>query len=93
MNRDNRLFSGETRRPKALGRIPAPPNSWDNHAVEDSSADIAAIAHAEGWLTPPAAINRITLRPWQQTVFWGLRIYIGIMLVIMGWGFFHVAGG
>ena len=59
---------------------------------DHSSAEIAAIAHAENWLTPPMKITRVRLRPWQQIVFWGLRIYIGIMLVIMGWGFFHVTG-
>ena len=61
--------------------------------VTDTAADIAAIARTEGWLVPPAPIGRIALRPWQQAVFWGLRIYIGIMLVIMGLGFFHAAGG
>ncbi|MDD2876644.1 MAG: hypothetical protein PHT60_07500 [Acidiphilium sp.] len=55
--------------------------------------EINSIAHSEGWLTPPATVTRITLRPWQQAVFWGLRVYIVIMLLIMGYGFAHVAGG
>lgn len=29
------------------------------------------------------------LRPRQQAVFWGLRVYIAIMLAVMVWGFYH----
>jgi hypothetical protein len=93
MNRDNRSIFTETRRPKAFRRVPAESGFWSRHMRADAGADIAAIAHAEGWLMPPAEITRIHLRPWQQAVFWGLRLYIGVMLIVMIWGFFHVAGG
>jgi hypothetical protein len=93
MNRNNRSIFTEIRRPKAFRRAPAESGFWNLHTRGESSTDIAAIAHAEGWLTPSAEITRVSLRPWQQAVFWGLRVYIGIMLVIMTWGFLHVAGG
>ena len=53
---------------------------------------LAALAHEENWLAPLADVQRVTLRPWQQVVFWGLRVYIVIMLVVMGWGFCHSLG-
>ena len=53
---------------------------------------LATLAYEEGWLTPLADVHRVTFRPWQQIVFWGLRIYIVVMLVIMGWGFYHGLG-
>jgi hypothetical protein len=55
------------------------------------NGDLNAIAHSEGWSTPPAEVTRIALRPWQQAVFWGLRIYILVMLIVMAFGFIHVA--
>ena len=51
------------------------------------------IAQSEGWLVPPAEVTRVPLRPWQEAVFWGLRAYIVVMLVLMGVGFAHVAAG
>jgi len=98
MNQDHRSVDRESRRGKIGSRIPvrrtvrASQRDLDCTA-HDSSADIAAIAHSEGWLTPLVPIERVTLRPWQQAVFWGLRLYIGVMLIIMGWGFFHATGG
>ena len=92
MNFGNRFRSGEFRS-KRSGRIRANPTSRDRCPADDPGADITAIAHAEGWLIPPASVERVALRPWQQAVFWGLRVYIGIMLVIMGWGLFHAVGG
>jgi len=98
MNQDHRFTAGETRRLKGSGRIPLPRAVGASQrdldlTTHDGSVDIAAIAHTEGWLVPLMPIERVRLRPWQQTVFWGLRLYIGVMLIIMGWGFFHVAGG
>jgi hypothetical protein len=58
----------------------------------DDNGDLVAIARSEGWSTQPAEVTRITLRPWQQAVFWGLRIYIVVMLIVMAFGFIHVAG-
>ena len=98
MNQDNRFPASETRRSKGVSRIPVPRAARASQrdldrAAHARSADIAAIACAEGWLTPLMPIERVALRPWQQTVFWGLRLYIGVMLIVMGWGFLHVAGG
>jgi hypothetical protein len=61
--------------------------------LADEAAELDTIVHSEGWLTPPAEVRRVALRPWQQVVFWGLRVYIVVMLVIMAIGFAHVAGG
>ena len=98
MIQDNRFNANETRRSKSVSRIPVPRAARASQrdldcTAHDSSADIAAVAHTEGWLMPLMSIERVALRPWQQAVFWGLRLYIGVMLIIMGWGFFHVAGG
>jgi len=97
MDENRRLTPSEIRHSKVLGRIPAPAGTRNNHRdlvshTPDDDMAIAAIARDEGWLTPLTPIERIRLRPWQQAVFWGLRLYIVVMLVIMGWGFFHVAG-
>ena len=53
--------------------------------------DLSRIASSEGWSTPPAPVTRVALRSWQQAVFWGLRIYVVVMLVVMAFGFVHVA--
>jgi predicted cobalt transporter CbtA len=37
-------------------------------------------------------VTRVSLRPWQQAVFWGLRVYIVVMLGVMAVGFAKVAG-
>ncbi len=97
MSQDNLFLARETRRSKIISRIPVPRAAKASQrdldrAARDSSADIAAIARTEGWLTPLMPIERVALRPWQQAAFWGLRLYIGVMLIIMGWGFLHVAG-
>ena len=75
------------------------PHSIDQHhsiihsslglAIEDEP-DLLAIARSEGWLTPPPEVTGVPLRPWQQAVFWGLRIYIVVMLVVMVLGFVQV---
>lgn len=98
MNQDNRFLASESRRSKGVSRISvwrtvrASQRDLDRN-THDSGTDITAIAYTEGWLTPLTPIQRVRLRPWQQAVFWGLRLYIGVMLIIMGWGFFHAAGG
>lgn len=53
---------------------------------------LATLADEEGWLAPRQEIHRVKLRPWQQVLFWCLRVYIVIMLVVMGWGFYHALG-
>lgn len=42
---------------------------------------------AEGWDIPLQPVHRQQLKPWQQWVFWGLRIYVVIMCVIVLWAF------
>lgn len=58
----------------------------------DTEKALAALAQQEQWLTPPKEITRIVLRPWQQAVFWALRVYIVVMLAVMAWGFYHTLG-
>lgn len=60
---------------------------------DDDDAELNAVAHDEGWVVPPAEVTRVALRPWQQAVFWGLRVYIVVMLVAMAVGFAKVAAG
>jgi hypothetical protein len=97
MNEEKHLLANEFRGAKIGGKIPVRRmasvslHGLDREAPE-ISVDIVAIAHAEGWLKPLVPIERVRLRPWQQAVFWALRLYIGFMLMIMAWGFFHVAG-
>lgn len=52
-----------------------------------SDFELYEIAQSEDWLTPSAEVTRVALKPWQQTVFWGLRVYILVMLVVMAFGF------
>jgi hypothetical protein len=82
-----RRWHGEFARPTAGSVRP-------RHRREpNDDAELTAIAHDEGWLVPPAEVTRVALRPWQQAVFWGLRVYIAAMLVVMAIGFAHVAAG
>ncbi len=55
--------------------------------------DIHAIAFHEGWHEPPREVTRVVLRPWQKAVFWGLRVYIVVMLAVLVVGFVNVTGG
>jgi hypothetical protein len=52
-----------------------------------SDSELYEIAQSEDWLTPSAEVTRVALKPWQQTVFWGLRVYILVMLVVIVFGF------
>ena len=58
-----------------------------------NQSDLDAIALREGWHVPPPEVTRVVPRPWQQAVFWGLRIYIVAMLAVMAVGFAQVAVG
>ncbi len=93
MSRKNRPFLCEYRRPRALAPHRAMPIARRRRPIKkESGAAIAAIAHTEGWLAPRPPIARVTLRSWQQAVLWGLRIYIAVMLMLMGWGIVHAIG-
>jgi hypothetical protein len=85
----NRDVSGEYRRvPQTKNRVPSL-YSMPQHDELPSDFALHEIAQSENWLVPPAEITPITLKPWQQTVFWGLRVYILVMLVVMVIGFIH----
>lgn len=60
---------------------------------EDREEDLTAIGHGEGWYEPPREVTPVVLRPWQQAVFWGLRVYIVVMLAVRVVGFAKVAAG
>ena len=88
----NRDVSSESRRGRqANHRIPSLYN-MPRHDPLPSDAALHEIAQSENWLTPLAEVTTITLKPWQQTVFWGLRVYILVMLVVMVIGFIHNTG-
>ena len=74
--------------PQILGDGPPPRRRHPNDGPE-----LDRLAADEGWYAPPRDVTRVKLRPWQQAVFWGLRIYIAVMLVLMIIGFAHVAAG
>ena len=52
-----------------------------------SSDEHKALLVDEGWDTPLRPVHRQQLKPWQQSVFWALRIYVVIMCVIVLWAF------
>jgi hypothetical protein len=81
---------------RSLGKFDRPtvgPLRPRHRRQPDDDAALTAIAHDEGWLVPPAEVTSVALRPWQQVVFWGLRVYIVVMLVVMAIGFARVAAG
>ncbi|NNM56461.1 hypothetical protein [Acidocella sp.] len=93
MKRKNHFFYESRSGQRRPDRLPPILHLNRDKYVQDDTAGLNAIAHSEGWLTPPPGVARVTLKPWQQAVFWGLRVYIVVMLVVMGIGFFHGAGG
>lgn len=48
---------------------------------------VQALLTEERWHDELPPVQRIQLRPWQQWVFWGLRIYVVVMCVIVLWAF------
>lgn len=93
MNRDD-VFDDAYRDPESSGLLREPRTSPPpDRPPQDHEADLKAIGQSEGWYEPPREVARIALRPWQQTVFWGLRVYIVVMLVVMVIGFAKVAVG
>jgi hypothetical protein len=54
--------------------------------LEDySPQDIKALLKSEEWTKPLAPVTRTRFKPWQQAVFWGLRLYIVALLIIIFW--------
>jgi hypothetical protein len=77
--------------------------NWNTQLLGDNRAprrrrhpndgpELDKLAAAEGWYVPPPEVTRVKLRPWQQAVFWGLRIYVVVMLVLIVVGFAHAIG-
>ena len=93
MTRRNDLLN-EFHHPRIVVDRPLPPPVRPRHERPlDDEEELKAVAHDEGWFVPPKEVTRVALRPWQQAVFWGLRVYIVLMLVVMAIGFAHVAAG
>ncbi len=93
MTHRDESFEEVHRSRKEFYRMTAGPVRPRYRRQPDDDLELTAIAHDEGWLVPPAEVTRVALRPWQQAVFWGLRVYIAAMLVVMAIGFAHVAAG
>jgi hypothetical protein len=92
MKRHNDVFASrrvsETFVRSALSRVQP-----QDRGLVDDRAELNAIAEAEGWRVPRPEVTRVVLRPWQQAVFWGLRVYIAVLLAIIAAGFAQFAAG
>jgi hypothetical protein len=53
--------------------------------------EIHRLLKEERWDEPLAQVKRTRLTPGQQIVFWGLRIYVLAMTVVVVWAFLHGA--
>ncbi|MDE8350235.1 MAG: hypothetical protein POG74_12295 [Acidocella sp.] len=91
MKRNNVVNNEYRRLRKGATKIPAQRRSTFNQPRHDED-EINELAISEGWLTPPAEVTRAALKPWQQTIFWALRAYIVVMLIVMAVGFSRSAG-
>ncbi len=54
---------------------------------EYTPEQVQALLDEEHWHDELQPVHRIQLKPWQQWVFWGLRIYVAVMCVIVLWAF------
>ncbi len=54
-------------------------------------AELARLLREEGWDRNLPPVTPKTLKAWQQAVFWGLRLYIVVMLLVVIWAFAHGA--
>jgi hypothetical protein len=55
--------------------------------------EIRRLLEQERWDVPLAEVQRTRLSPAQQVVFWGLRLYVLVMTVVVVWAFLHGAAG
>ena len=55
--------------------------------------EIRRLLEQERWDVPLAEVRRTRLSPAQQAVFWGLRVYVLVMTVVVVWAFLHGAAG
>ena len=51
--------------------------------------EIRRLLREEAWDHPLPEVRRIRLRPWQGMVFWGLRAYVAVMVIIVILAFGH----
>ena len=54
---------------------------------EYTTEQVQALLAEERWHDELLPVHRVQLKPWQQWVFWGLRIYVVVMCVIVLWAF------
>ncbi len=45
----------------------------------------------EGWDHPLPEVRRVRLSGGQQALFWGLRLYVLVMVIVVVWAFVHGA--
>ena len=55
--------------------------------------EIRRLLEQERWDVPLGEVKRTRLTPAQQAVFWGLRVYVLVMTVVVVWAFLHGAAG
>ena len=55
--------------------------------------EIRRLLEQERWEVPLGEVRRTRLTPTQQAVFWGLRVYVLVMTVVVVWAFLHGAAG
>jgi len=59
------------------------------YTQEIDQAELARLLREEGWdRTLPEVVPK-ALKGWQQMVFWALRAYIVVMLLVVIWAFSH----
>ncbi|HUW98411.1 MAG TPA: hypothetical protein VMV40_06150 [Acidiferrobacter sp.] len=56
---------------------------------EVDHAEFAQLLREEGWDQPLPEVTTKALKGWQQLVFWALRAYIVVMLLVVIWAFSH----
>ena len=57
------------------------------------AGEIRQLIEQERWDEPLAQVKRTRLSSPQQIVFWGLRVYVVFMTVVVVWAFLHGAAG
>ncbi|MHB8921556.1 MAG: hypothetical protein ACYC3A_03670 [Halothiobacillus sp.] len=60
---------------------------------EFDPVDIRRLVEREGWQKPLTEVRRVQLTGRQKAVFWGLRLYVVVMTVVVVWAFLHGAAG
>ncbi|OBS08411.1 hypothetical protein [Acidihalobacter prosperus] len=63
------------------------------HLRDFDPEELHHLLSEENWLAPLPEVRPIKLKPWQETVFWGLRLYVLVMLLVVLWAFVHGAHG